>query len=134
MSQAQRVEAKSAAMAKVAAAQPKFRQDFLASGGDIHELPLVELSPQIRVSVDLADAAHQAALVIRGTVVAQTFEPGLLSEVEIASVMRGQLGATTLRVRQPGGPFLNGDTPALMQRRSDPVPRRGCEYILFLSE
>ena len=133
MTRAQVVEAKSAAMARVAAAQPGFRAEFSASGRDMHELPLVELSPQVRGTRSLEEATQQAALVVRGTVVAQTFEPGLLSEVAVAAVLRDQLVGSTVRIRQPGGPFLNGDTPSLMQRTSDPVLRRGREYILFLS-
>jgi hypothetical protein len=132
LSRAQQVAAKAVAMARIRDSQPKFRDDFVASGRDPHDLPVVELSPQIGVSRDLADAADQAVAIVRGTVVGQSLSP-FLSEVEVTSVLRGHLDGAPLKVRQPGGPFLNGaDAPALLQHRSDPLLRLGREYILFL--
>jgi hypothetical protein len=117
-------------------AQPAFLDSFKASGRDIHDLPIANLSPQVEISKSLREAVDRSALVVVGVVESQTFdETGVSSHVRVQQVISGKSSQDdVLLIHQAGGPFLNGDTPVLLQFVSDPLLWSGKSYVLFLSD
>ena len=125
--------ARRAVIDKAGADQPAFVNDFIASSRDVHDLPIAELSPQVRITLELTQAVHEATAIVRGTVVSQRVAPdhGVASVVRVAATLKGTPVVET-SLLQPAGPYLNGRTGVLVQFRSDPIVYRGREYCSFL--
>lgn len=114
--------------------QPQFRKDFAASGRDIHELPIVEVNPQVFGAASVTEAVEKSSLVITGRVISQRIDDdGVLSQIKVIEVLIGEIGSSEILVRQPGGPFLNGNEAVLIQWSSDPLFWNDREYAMFLS-
>lgn len=117
------------------AKQPQFQQEFITSGRDLHSLPIVEIAGQDFGLPTLDETLRHSKAVIRGQVVDQWFQEGLvISQLSVQEWLYGEGGLATVLIAQPGGPLLNGDTPVLVQLREDPILWKGREYILFLTD
>ena len=94
--------------------QPPFITSFIDSGRDVHELPLFEMSPQVRTTADLQQAVQQATVIVRGAVLSQSVgeNGGVFSTIRVNVPLKGDVSGE-ISVQQPGGPHLNGRTPTL---------------------
>jgi hypothetical protein len=119
--------------AEAARVEQEFREQFLASGEDLHTLPVANMPTQDFSPPTLEQEVANSVAVVRGVVVSQGQSGGsITSTVRVTASTDATILGSTIDIIQVGGPGISNTGPVLWQRLEDPILWMGREYILFL--
>jgi hypothetical protein len=115
----------------------KWVEDFVSSGRDPRQLPVVQLETWSTGASSVADARSQSTVVVSGTVLSTTYtaDPNNLTEsvatVRMNGIGRGAL-PETIQVDQVGGPAWSPTGGELQELQGDPLLLPAQDVVLLL--
>jgi hypothetical protein len=116
----------------------KYLQDFEAHHGDPRSLPTIKIESFRGPAPSLGGAATEASVIVRGVVQEVHFSidpqgnsvPQMTATLRVRAVGKGSVAATTILVRQLGGPVAQADHGALL-RFDEELMLPGDEVVLL---